>query len=483
VIHALLCAALTALASASLGAQTRPEIDRQAPDAARMKADVDLLASPAFEGRLTGTPGQMKAARLVADRFRALGLRPLGSGSEPYFLPYELELRGLDEAASNVSLDGRKVAFGLGAAFFRLAPMTAPLRFLPDDAALDDRAKGAWIARFAPKDFTAGAADALYLAAMDRGAAGFLLLPRPGADALATYRERARAFARRTRYRFPDDRAPLLGVPAGALDEASARTLGLDLQALAARTAPLDLGTLRLDPAAAVTALHPVNVAALLPGSDPELKDEIVVLSAHEDHLGVVDGKLHPGADDNASGTAVLMEVARLLKDARPRRSILFLSVSGEEEGLFGSRAFVAKPPVPLNAIVADLNTDMVGRNGVSTIAVTPARIPDATGTLTRDAREIASALGFTLTDEADDYWKRSDHYTFAKAGIPSIFFFGGMEPDYHQATDTPDKIEGPKLANVAELLRRLALRVANADSKPSALPDPAWKAWAWPTR
>lgn len=470
-IRGLLCAALAALASA------------QAPDAGRMKADVDLLASPAFEGRLTGTPGQMKAAHLVADRFRALGLQPLGKDPEPYFLPYELELRAMDEARSSASLGGRRVAFGPGAAFFRLAPMVAPLRFVPETMALDDQVKGVWVARFAPRDFTIGAGDALYLAAMEHGAAGFLFLPRPGADALAPYRERARAFARRGRYRFPDDRAPLLGVPAGALDESSARALGLDLAALAERVAPLDLGALRLDPAAAVSALHPVNAAALLPGSDPKLKDEILVLSAHEDHLGVVDGRLHPGADDNASGTAVLLEVARLLRDAKPRRSILFLSVSGEEEGLFGSRAFIAKPPVPLAAIVADLNTDMVGRNGVATVAVTPARIQDATGTLTRDAREIAAALGFTLTDEADDYWRRSDHYTFAKAGIPAIFFFGGMEPDYHQATDTPDKIEGAKLANVAELLRRLALRVADADGKPATLPEAAWKGWAWPTR
>jgi Zn-dependent M28 family amino/carboxypeptidase len=229
--------------------------------------------------------------------------------------------------------------------------------------------------------------------------------------------------------------------------------------------------------------IHPVNVAALLPGSDPALEGEIVVLSAHEDHLGMKDGQLHPGADDNASGTAVLMEAARLLKGAKPRRSILFLSVSGEELGLFGSRAFVASPPVPLKDIVADLNTDMVGRNGVDAISVTPARIEGATGTLTRDARAIAADLGLTLTDEADDYWKRSDHYTFAKAGIPALFIFGGMEPDYHQPTDTPDKVEGAKLEHVAELLRRLALRVADADARPAALPGSAWKAWAWPSR
>ena len=455
----------------------------QAPDAVRMKADVDLLASPAFEGRLTGTPGQMKAARLVAARFKELGLQPLGKGAEPFFLPYELELRTTREEGSWFALNDHRVAFGAGATAYRLAPLSAGLVFLPGDTVLGAETKGKWIARFAPAGFKAEDADGMLAATSDAGAAGLLLLPRPGADRLGPLRERARRFSQRGRYGFPADGPPPLGPPEAVLDEASARALGLDLPALFQRTVPLELGRFDIAPDAKVEALHPVNVAALLPGSDPALKDEVVVLSAHEDHLGMAGGVLHPGADDNASGTAVLMEAARLLKDAKPRRSILFLSVSGEELGLFGSRAFAADPPVPLKALVADLNTDMVGRNGLRTIAVTPARVPEATGTLTRDAREIAASLGFTLTDEADTYWKRSDHFTFAKAGIPAIFFFGGMEADYHQPTDTPDKIEPEKLANVAELLRRLALRVADADARPAALPEATWKLWPWPTR
>lgn len=453
----------------------------QAPDAARMKADVYTLASPAFEGRLTGAPGQMKAAALVAERFKALGLQPLGKGTEPFFLSYALELRTADEPGSVFKLNGRRVPFGSGAATFRLAPLEAPLLFVPEGVDPGEGAKGRWVARFAPT--APFDPDALMKAALASGATGLLLLPRPGADTLLPFRDRARRFILRGRYGFPADGAAPSGPPTAALDEAAAKALGLDLRALLKSTTPLDLGRFGILPHMTLQTIQPVNVAGLLPGSDPVLKDEIVVLSAHEDHLGMKDGQLHPGADDNASGTAVLMEAARLLKDARPRRSILFLSVSGEELGLFGSRAFVADPPVPLKSIVADLNTDMVGRNGVRTIAVTPARIEGATGTLTREARAIATDLGFTLTDEADEYWKRSDHYTFAQAGIPAIFFFGGMEADYHQATDTPDKIEPEKLANVAELLRRLALRVADADARPQSLPRGTWKTWAWPSR
>jgi len=467
--------------SAALAAST-VFLSAQAPDAARMKADVYTLASPAFEGRLTGTPGQMKAARLVAERFKQLGLRPLGKGAEPFFLPYMLELRTADERGSAFTLNGHRVPFGPGAVAFRLAPLETPLLFVPEGVDPGVSAEGRWIARFAPTD-PAFDPDAMMNAAFASGATGLLLLPRPSADALGPFRDRARHFTLRGRYGFSANGATPSGPPMAALDEAAGKALGLDLGALMKVVVPQDLGTLSIASNMTLKTIHPVNVAGLLPGSDPVLKDEIVVLSAHEDHLGMKDGTLHPGADDNASGTAVLMEAARLLKGTKPRRSILFLSVSGEELGLFGSRAFVADPPVPLESIVADLNTDMVGRNGVRTIAVTPARIEGATGTLTRDARSIAADLGFTLTDEADEYWKRSDHYTFAQAGIPAIFFFGGMEADYHQATDTPDKIEPEKLANVAELLRRLALRIANADARPQALPNEAWKPWSWPSR
>ncbi len=467
--------AAAALAATSLLLAQTPS---PTPDATRLKADVYTLASPAFEGRLTGAPGQIKAAHLVADRFKEMGLQPLGQAPEPFFLPYALELRTVDAAASFLSLKDKRVPMGSGAATYRLTPVDTRLVFVPEGVDPGPLTKDQWVARFA-----SATSDPEGGMTAPSGAAGLVLLPRPDKDTLGPLRERALRFLQRGRYSFPKD-GPSANAPSvAALGAASARALGLDLDALMKATAPVDLGAFHLAPKMTITTIHPMNVAGLLPGNDPTLKDQIVVLSAHEDHLGIVNGQLHPGADDNASGTAVLMEVARLLKDARPRRSILFLSVSGEELGLFGSRAFVGNPPVPLKAIVADLNTDMVGRNGVKTIAVTPARIAGATGTLTRDTRDIAVELGFTLTDEADEYWKRSDHYTFAQVGIPAIFFFGGMEPDYHQATDTPDKVEPDKLANVAELLRRLTLRVANADEKPHALPDSAWKTWEWPSR
>lgn len=456
-------------------------LSAQAPDAARMKADVYTLASPAFEGRLTGTPGQMKAAHLVADRFKQLGLQPLGKGPEPYFLPYALEHLTAAMDGSYLSLNGHRIPYGAGAVSTLMKIAKAPLIFEPEGATPGPEAAGCWIASFIPAGITVSQIDRLYSQARAAHASGLLVLPRLGAD-MGPFLMDSRRFIERGRW-VPAGQTPTSGPAIAAVDAMAAAALDLDLNALAKRTTFQRLGAWSVEPRASIQTEHPVNVAALMPGSDPILKKEIVILSAHEDHLGILDGQLHPGADDNASGTAVLMETARLLKDANPRRSILFLSVSGEELGLFGSRAFVADPPVPLKAIVADLNTDMVGRNGVRTLSVTPARIEGATGTLTRDARDLAQSLGLTLTDEADDYWKRSDHYTFAQAGIPALFFFGGMEADYHQATDTPDKVEPEKLVNVAELLRQLALRTANAETKPKTLPETAWKTWNWPSR
>ena len=458
-------------------------LSAQAPDPDLMGADVSTLASPGFEGRLTGTPGQMKAARLVADRFEHLGLQPLGAGPEPFFLSYRMELRSVETEHSFLTLNHHRVPFGPGAATFWLTPRETDLRFIPEGMDPGPSARGQWIARFAPLGFQPRDADDLLAQALESGAGGLVLLPRPGKDELDGLRKQILRLLGRSRYALPADGPPPAAHPLAVIDATVAAELGLDLPALWQTRAVKDLGEFQIRPTVAIRELRPVNVAGLLKGSDPNLKDEILVLSAHEDHLGTVGGHLYPGADDNASGTAVLMEVARLLEDAKPRRSILFLSLSGEEEGLFGSRAFVAHPPVPLESIVADLNADMVGRNRTDTLSVTPACIPGATGTLTRDARELARGLNLTLTDEADAYWKRSDHYTFAEAGIPAIFFFGGMEPDYHQTTDTADKVEPAKLVNVAELLRRLALRIANADSRPESLPDSAWKPWIWPSR
>lgn len=222
------------------------------------------------------------------------------------------------------------------------------------------------------------------------------------------------------------------------------------------------------------------DVVGVIPGGDPGLMGEYVFVTAHFDHLGVQDGTLFPGADDNASGTAGLLEVMRLLRDSNPRRTIAFLGVSGEEEGLLGSDVFLARSPVPIRAIKADINMDMIGRGRKGELHIMPARQGGYVTTLTREARVCAAAHGVTLSAGIEAYWHDSDHYSFAIHGIPSVCFNTGLHADYHKPSDTPDKINYQGLTNVVRIVRDLALETANADEAPEQLPAREWKAWAW---
>jgi hypothetical protein len=222
------------------------------------------------------------------------------------------------------------------------------------------------------------------------------------------------------------------------------------------------------------------DVVGIIPGGDSVLGGEYVFVTAHFDHLGNDDGTLYRGADDDASGTAGLLEVMRLLKDAHPRRTLAFMGVSGEEEGLLGSEAFLADAPLPVTAIKADINMDMIGRGREGELHVMPARREGYVTTLTAEARSLAEAQGIALSAGIEDYWQDSDHYSFALRSIPAICFNTGLHADYHQPTDTPDKINYNRLASVVKIVRDLALVTANADSVPVVLPGSVWKSWVW---
>lgn len=222
------------------------------------------------------------------------------------------------------------------------------------------------------------------------------------------------------------------------------------------------------------------DVVGVLPGRDPALRGEYVFITAHFDHLGTRWGSLYPGADDNASGSAGLLEVMRLLREADPRRTIAFLGVSGEEEGLLGSEAFLDRPPLPLAAIKADINMDMIGRGRAGELHVMPARRAGQVTTLVQDARALAARHGITLSCGIERFWRDSDHYSFARRAIPSICFNTGIHADYHRPSDTPDKIDYGKLTTAVKIVRDLALATANADAAPAVLAPRVWHAWAW---
>lgn len=274
--------------------------------------------------------------------------------------------------------------------------------------------------------------------------------------------------------------------------------------------------TLSLQIKVAVERGYTENVIAMLEGSDPVLKNEYVVLSAHLDHTGLGAGDasgdtVFNGADDDGSGSCGLLAVAHAYaqgaaKGMRPKRTMIFLWVAGEEKGLWGSRYFNQFPPVDITKVVANVNMDMIGRTKPAGYVDPPSYKLVAPGEILVVGPNISSDdLGKTLETVNNNYQKlkldhfydvtapdathdnlgpspagqrifyRSDHYSFAKMGIPTVFFTSGLHPDYHRLSDTPDKIDYVAMAAVSKTVAAVSWAVANAATRPklnAKLPD-----------
>lgn len=218
------------------------------------------------------------------------------------------------------------------------------------------------------------------------------------------------------------------------------------------------------------------NIWAFIKGS--EKPEEILVISAHYDHVGMKNGEIYNGADDDGSGTVALLEIAQAFKEAEkkgqgPKRSILFLHVTGEEHGLHGSRYYSENPLFPLENTIADINIDMIGRRDTLHPATNNYIYVIGSDRLSSELHTINEEVNTKFTKLELDYkyndrndperiYFRSDHYNFAKKGISSIFFFNGIHADYHLPSDTPDKIEYDALAKRAQLAFALAWELAN---------------------
>lgn len=212
------------------------------------------------------------------------------------------------------------------------------------------------------------------------------------------------------------------------------------------------------------------NVVGYIEGTDPELKNEIVIIGAHYDHVGYMKQHadtadyIYNGADDNASGTSAVMAIAQAFGSMtkKPKRSVLFVAFTGEEKGLMGSRSYVNKPLFPLETTVAMLNIDMVGRNGKDTLfMVSEAACPD----LGQINREENRKVGLTLIDE-EKLPGGSDHMFFQKKNIPFLFYHSGLHADLHKVSDSPEKIDYEKAAKATRLVFRTAWRTANENKK-----------------
>ena len=470
---------LSALLSLSLIAQT--PMSKMEPDIARMKKDLYYLAGPECMGRGTGEVGQTVAAAYIAKEFKAAGLEMIkGNTMNGYLFSYPLKKTTVNASKMKMTLGA--LSLNSGSDYETMASTNFEgelVRMNGSDLTQVGDLKGKMVLMILGSENPMQAMQSASRPLMQAGAIGILygwsnfgpdqkklmdmLKSQGGGPRLSIPNATGPARPGRT----PRFTAWLTEEGLQKIQGAFSEGLKVSFQA----------GTNE-------EMINATNVVGVIPGTDPVLKNEYVVISAHHDHLGGTKEDYYPGADDDASGTTGLMELARQLRTTKNKRSILFLSVSGEEKGLLGSESFLLNPPIPVNQMVANVNIDMIGRMETTRVDVAPARIEKGVSELTQYAREIATSMGINLTAEADKYWLRSDHYNFFKRGIPALFFFDGMGDvlDYHQKTDTADKINYEKIALIVKMTYGLLRTTANADKAPRILEKSEYESWTWAT-
>jgi hypothetical protein len=485
-----------ALLPTSLCAQGPARADIQTAAASISQEDfarrIGVLANDSMRGRETPSPELTTAAKWIAGEFQRFGLKPGGDGGS-FLQGYPVRMPALNFTASSVRVSsGRSLAYGAD---------VLPLLMGPPSRA---GSQGAVV-------LLTGAADVEAIGRLDLAQrAVIVFFPESLTEA-----ERARA-AQALRARRPASVILATEQPESAWTDLAARLEATRFTVVAANGTPMLLarddalagllapsgvdaaalrrsatGPLQRTEVAGLTLsvtqelrqveeLAP-NVVGILEGSDPTLKDEYVVFSAHMDHVGVGPAdaggdSIYNGADDNASGTTAVIEVAEAMASlpVHPRRSMIFLLVSGEEKGLWGSDYFGEHAPVPLERLVADLNIDMVGRNWPDTVVVIGREHSDMGATLAR-VNDAHTELGMKAIDDLwpeERFFFRSDHYNFARRGVPALFFFNGVHADYHEPSDSPEKINAEKAARIARLVFYLGLEIAAVQERPRWNPE-----------
>ncbi len=462
-----------------------PAVATELRAADRYAADVAWLADDARDGREVGTAGNEAAAAFVEERFRTLGLEPAGNDGG-YRHEFDVTVSLTSGPGTTLTLDGTvaaadaftplsfsKSARAAGEIVFAGYGIVAKDKNRDDYAGLDAKGKIVLVRRFVPpgdefKDADERRySDLRYKAftAREHGAVGMLVVDLPELATGAT---------------MPDE-APLPKLSAEQAGDA-----GLLIAALKREIGKTLLeGTHAAELSVELIAEHrkSTNVVGRLTSADPQTRKGAVVVGAHFDHLGhggmnsLAPGseEIHNGADDNASGTAALLESARLLSGRRAelKRDVLFVGFSGEERGLLGSTAFTRTPPggLDLQSVSAMINMDMVGRLRDNKLAILGGGSAEEWPAI---AEPLCVARGLLCTTSGDGYGP-SDQTPFYAAGIPSLFLFTGPHDDYHRPSDDSGRINATGGATVAALAADLALRAAAAEKLTlRVVPEPA---------
>ncbi|GMQ27282.1 hypothetical protein Aoki45_39650 [Algoriphagus sp. oki45] len=442
------------------------------------------LASDEMKGRDTGSEEGKIAANYLADFYKNLGLTGPADGS--YFQSVPLVSNAFTKVTLQVGKnklvenedfvftgDGNMAKAAKGELVF--------LGLVTDEnlAKVDVKGKlvGLWAVGVRSND--------LITKVMDAGAAGIVIVTMEGQANFDRIANRYKTLAGRGRIGFDqeikqrpvfmvssDKMAELFATPVETLKEAAKS----NPESIASQKATYQVVKTK-------TPVEAVNVMGFLEGTDK--KEEVLVISSHYDHVGVSStGEVFNGADDDGSGTVSVMEIAEAFAIAakegnRPRRSILFLNVTGEEKGLLGSQYYSENPIFPIANTVNNINIDMVGRIDYEYQNAENKDYVYVIGSemLSSHLKKINEYNNITYTnlildyrydaeDDPNRFYYRSDHYNFAKFDIPVIFFFNGVHDDYHQVTDTVDKIEFPLMTKRAQLIFHTAWDLANREQR-----------------
>ena len=507
----LLVAVAGGVPPASLAPVPTVSVDSITP--AELRMHLEFLASPELGGRYTLAPSFAIAARYLAAHLEAYGFQAAGDKGD-FLQHFKVVSSRADREKSSLSITvkgkstdyqfGDFYVFGSGEGtaegqiVFVGAGVSSPSH--DDYAKLDVKGKIVLLAG----GTTGGGADATQgqrgesgeRAAFHHGAAAVLQIPSQRFAGMMKFPGFKDRFATRETVRLSSGdtgRLPVV-VLSPELAEKLLSAIGLnfsDVQAAERDHLPLSPkvtdASARLTVAVQRREISTQNVVGVLPGTDPVLKNEYVVFSAHYDHLETnADGEIYPGADDDGSGTTSVLAIAHAMSIDRPKRSVMVIFHAGEELGLLGSEYNTdVSPAVPLDKIVADLNIDMIGRSKPpGDKDRLDAHLSDANTVYLVGSNRISKEL-HTISEETNaDYQKlkldyyyndpdnperiyfRSDHWNYAKHGIPVIFYFDGTHVDYHKPTDTVDKIDFNKMTNIARLVFETGWRLANLDHR-----------------
>lgn len=484
-------------------------------ESATMKAHVYTLASPEFQGRETGEEGNVKAAAYIAQSFASSGIPPI-PGEDNYYQQVAfstIKWESITLTHSDLPAEHLKEFLSIPQYFpIDSTPMDiTSMVFLgygiDDDAysdyqGVDVRGKHLLIYGGEPRDqdekFWIAGNDSMSIWSYDP----ILKLhaaKKAGAASVWIIEERFREMSTYARRNLLTG-ATLMGSPEQVDDYLPhafvTSTLGQEIAGKKVKkiiklrnkitktkkpshsTIPVNLQLIAKHKIKATTS---ANVLGFVEGIDPEKNKEIVVVTAHFDHLGMRGNDIFFGADDNASGTSAVLEIAQALAIAKangegPARSVLCMLVTGEEKGLLGSQYYTEHPVFPIENTVANVNIDMIGRKDDKHLDSNYIYVigADRLSTELHDINEMVNAkythlaldYTFNAEDDPNRFYSRSDHYNFAKNGIPAIFYFSGVHPDYHRATDTPDKIMYDKAATIAQLAFHTIWELANRDER-----------------